>query len=102
MRSEDADVSGRAIAVLRTLALPKVGIDDLVAALRSLVADGKLPIDRRIEAMAALPAICNKNAWRQDHGPKPTTLVGKHSCTTYSAAVHGTLPRRLPDSLLSR
>ncbi len=45
-----------AVAVVRSLPLPKTGTDGLATAIRQMAIDEKLTADRRIEAIAALPA----------------------------------------------
>lgn len=52
----NADLKSRAIAVVRSLPLPKSGTDDLAVALRQIALDQQATADRRIEAIAALPA----------------------------------------------
>ncbi len=53
--SANGDLKTRAVAVVRSLPLPKTGTDELAVALRQVASDQQSPPDRRIEAIAALP-----------------------------------------------
>lgn len=52
----DESLKSTAVAVVRSLPLPKAGTDGLAAALRQMAMEERLTSDRRIEAIAALPA----------------------------------------------
>ncbi|MEI8380102.1 MAG: PVC-type heme-binding CxxCH protein [Planctomycetota bacterium] len=56
LATTDDQVVTQAIAVVRAVPIPKTGGDDLVASLRRQAAEGAAPAERRIEALAALPA----------------------------------------------
>lgn len=56
LSSSDGSRQSSAIAVVRSLPLPKSGIDQLLIVLRQIAMQSQVPDDRRIEAMAALPA----------------------------------------------
>lgn len=56
LSSSDGDLHSSGIAVVRSLPLPKTGTDQLLLALRQIARQSQSPVDRRIAALAALPA----------------------------------------------
>lgn len=54
--TSDESSKSAAVSVVRSLPLPKTGIDGLTAALQQMALEDRLAADRRIEAIAALPA----------------------------------------------
>ncbi|HEY4260918.1 MAG TPA: dehydrogenase, partial [Schlesneria sp.] len=56
LSASEGDLQSGDIAVVRSLPLPKSGIDQLLIALRQIATQPQSSIERRIEAMAALPA----------------------------------------------
>ncbi|MDB5344199.1 MAG: putative rane-bound dehydrogenase [Schlesneria sp.] len=56
LSSPDGDLQSSGVAVVRSLPLPKSGIDQLLVALQQIAMQSQSPVERRIEAMAALPA----------------------------------------------
>lgn len=89
-----------AIAVVRSLPLPKDGTQDLAIALRRLALDQQSPADRRIEATAALPV--GQVPLEQSLFELLLSSLGEDtSVSTRSAAVESLLKARLSHDQLA-